>query len=430
MEDSHELLGWDHEALQQAVEQTESSLHGFGEAVASEETLHRPNLPESAPDRPMKLNFGAEDDSIDNEEKKGEANSGTNVHEPTAPPASNTGLTNAFHDDDRTSSDSEQALSLQDGSSTEFDQDIPAFSAGFRPSDSIAAKSGEILLTLDGRPYSKFTGMFTLRKKLSQYVAKSNLLLTWAKGDGNPRIVASALFPEGYSLYSDPEYPVICPIRTCRRIFPKLASLAGHLPTAHKGKTLNDNRDGTFTEVGTYPGKRCIVISQERMTDAPPLAVPELSQAWAMKKRASENKTRGINKQTRHGLGSNPAYASVDSPGSTATASTTSTRRKRSQIQASEASVSVAIRKRRRIVSSEESHDSQDANEATLRNGSRLQTRQDKASVSAGSMPPQPGASDVEMEDWEIAPGRLVDTKSRQSKSPNSRNLTDVTGFH
>ncbi|KAJ4424395.1 hypothetical protein N0V82_000916 [Gnomoniopsis sp. IMI 355080] len=56
--------------------------------------------------------------------------------------------------------------------------------------------------------------------------------------------------PANYTLAEFRGFEWLCPIRTCGRIVPSLKSLGGHFSSGHPGVLLNDNRDGTFIEVG------------------------------------------------------------------------------------------------------------------------------------------------------------------------------------
>ncbi|KAK4161023.1 hypothetical protein QBC43DRAFT_218608 [Cladorrhinum sp. PSN259] len=65
------------------------------------------------------------------------------------------------------------------------------------------------------------------------------------------------LIPEGYQLSSStPDYPWICPIRSCRKVFTKINGLGGHFVRQHRGEVLHDNQDGTLSERGRYASLR------------------------------------------------------------------------------------------------------------------------------------------------------------------------------
>ncbi|KAB5549560.1 hypothetical protein GE09DRAFT_1126875, partial [Coniochaeta sp. 2T2.1] len=61
-----------------------------------------------------------------------------------------------------------------------------------------------------------------------------------------------ALFPDHYMKWKHEELPWICPVRSCRRLFPSISALGNHFKTVHRGCCLNDNLDGTFTELDKY----------------------------------------------------------------------------------------------------------------------------------------------------------------------------------
>ncbi|KAF4336470.1 hypothetical protein FBEOM_9678 [Fusarium beomiforme] len=85
-----------------------------------------------------------------------------------------------------------------------------------------------------------------------------------------------ALIPANYQLHNDPNLPYICPVRDCRKVFGKLASLGGHFGAGHCSSTFNDNGDGTLSKVGSYQrgvsgGMPGIVVSRNPL---PPNALP------------------------------------------------------------------------------------------------------------------------------------------------------------
>ncbi|KAK4458086.1 hypothetical protein QBC42DRAFT_349914 [Cladorrhinum samala] len=75
-----------------------------------------------------------------------------------------------------------------------------------------------------------------------------------------------ALIPLGYELYNaTPHHPWICPIRSCRNLFPNIVKLGGHFVRQHRGALLHDNQDGTLTERGKDANpinKPAVVISR------------------------------------------------------------------------------------------------------------------------------------------------------------------------
>ncbi|KAF6824792.1 hypothetical protein CPLU01_10656 [Colletotrichum plurivorum] len=87
-----------------------------------------------------------------------------------------------------------------------------------------------------------------------------------------------ALMPGEYKLWEDHMRPWICPMRTCRTVFARLAALGMHFKIKHKNATLNDNLDGTLTQVSELPKEApSIIVSRNPIRgDAEPLADPNL----------------------------------------------------------------------------------------------------------------------------------------------------------
>ncbi|KAH9434018.1 hypothetical protein MCOR02_006046 [Pyricularia oryzae] len=103
----------------------------------------------------------------------------------------------------------------------------------------------------------------------------------WRDSNGQLDSTFGALIPEGYALWNNPSYPWICPVRDCRRLCASRQALGGHF-IRHRKSLLNDNRDGTFTVVGTYAeqllserGLPAVVITQEPGNTAP-MEVPSV----------------------------------------------------------------------------------------------------------------------------------------------------------
>ncbi|KAI7787276.1 hypothetical protein LA080_000614 [Diaporthe eres] len=103
--------------------------------------------------------------------------------------------------------------------------------------------------------------------------------------DGESISMCGALIPEGYDLdRAVPGRPWVCPIRSCRAVFKKIAGLGSHFSVKHRGELLNDNQDGTLSIVGAYnrplPGhNHCasMVISQNPLDkNEPPMAASKV----------------------------------------------------------------------------------------------------------------------------------------------------------
>lgn len=60
------------------------------------------------------------------------------------------------------------------------------------------------------------------------------------------------MLPPGYQQFNHPEFPWICPIRSCRELFDALFGLGKHFNISHRASRLNDNMDGTLSELGKY----------------------------------------------------------------------------------------------------------------------------------------------------------------------------------
>ncbi|KAG6004742.1 hypothetical protein E4U43_000693, partial [Claviceps pusilla] len=103
----------------------------------------------------------------------------------------------------------------------------------------------------------------------------------WTNEEGVHVPARGALIPARYKLHDDPEYPFICPIRNCRRTLANLNALGGHFAAGHKYAQVNDNLDGTLTVVGEYKNSTghspCVVVSQKAPPpDASPPIAPRL----------------------------------------------------------------------------------------------------------------------------------------------------------
>ncbi|KAK3492719.1 uncharacterized protein B0T23DRAFT_404741 [Neurospora hispaniola] len=85
-----------------------------------------------------------------------------------------------------------------------------------------------------------------------------------------------ALIPEGYELDKTwPGRPWICPIRSCRVVCKNTWSLGLHFTKMHSSVSLNDNKDGTFSIVGTHQygaprvvSKRLVSLHKDPVVEA------------------------------------------------------------------------------------------------------------------------------------------------------------------
>ncbi|KAG6300358.1 hypothetical protein E4U09_007011 [Claviceps aff. purpurea] len=114
-------------------------------------------------------------------------------------------------------------------------------------------------------------------KNLGHFLLASNNMpyTVWVDPNGTPVPARGALLPAEYKLHDDPDFPFICPIRSCRRTLPNLFALGGHFNAGHSHVQVHDNLDGTFTQLGTYTNTTgshpCIVVSKG---PPPPGALP------------------------------------------------------------------------------------------------------------------------------------------------------------
>ncbi|ETS87817.1 hypothetical protein PFICI_01645 [Pestalotiopsis fici W106-1] len=105
---------------------------------------------------------------------------------------------------------------------------------------------------------------------------------TWILDNGRSILTYGALLPSEYQLYDDPSTPWICPIRSCRLLFARLEGLGGHFNSKHRAVELNDNRDGTFSEIRSYSGEgrtpAIVTTKGPASSHEPPMPDPTLPQ--------------------------------------------------------------------------------------------------------------------------------------------------------
>ena len=192
--------------------------------------------------------------------------------------------------------------------------------------------------------------------------------------------------PTNYRLHSDYLNPFICPVRDCRRIGPNFRSLLSHFSASHCKTTFNDNLDGTMSAVGHYYDKFTktspgIIVSQNPIAaDASPPAVPNVTAFPAPKRTGTDDisppETRNLRAENRSGRSNSPVVH--PSP----------------VIQAQAAETA------------------------------GVQRPSTKPSEMAAPSPTQAGndgaslhGTQLEMEDWEFAPGRVTANRPETSKS-------------
>ncbi|KAK3984916.1 hypothetical protein QBC44DRAFT_251817 [Cladorrhinum sp. PSN332] len=144
----------------------------------------------------------------------------------------------------------------------------------------------------------------------------------WTDPNSGSEITAhGAMLPAGYTQFDNPEFPWICPIRSCRELFAGLFGLGKHFNTSHRASRLNDNTDGTFTELGKYAiatagdGVSCggfpkppIVVSKQPMGRDLPMVEPDLARARVRVLKSNQQR-QCLNAQVKKSL---PAEPSVD----------------------------------------------------------------------------------------------------------------------
>ncbi|KAF4816161.1 hypothetical protein CGCTS75_v012797 [Colletotrichum tropicale] len=164
---------------------------------------------------------------------------------------------NGMLDDDSTDSDSD----------SEPDAPVQLDSGNADP----PPRPFKMLPTLYGRPESELTTTND----------GDRLYCQW-KGENTPlEASCGALLPTGYTLHSDPEYPFICPDRVCRSIFRSIQGLGKHFGARHRNTMYNDNLDGTVSAVsffdipGTTRASPVMVSRNPLQGDEPPMPEPQ-----------------------------------------------------------------------------------------------------------------------------------------------------------
>ncbi|KAK3952870.1 hypothetical protein QBC32DRAFT_259265 [Pseudoneurospora amorphoporcata] len=98
----------------------------------------------------------------------------------------------------------------------------------------------------------------------------------WGDADHGLKDTHGALIPEGYELDKTwPGRPWICPIRSCRVVCKTTWTLGSHFAMMHSSAKLNDNKDGTFSIVGTHQlgaprvvSKRLVSLHKDPIVEA------------------------------------------------------------------------------------------------------------------------------------------------------------------
>ncbi|KAI1205304.1 uncharacterized protein F4807DRAFT_471161 [Annulohypoxylon truncatum] len=138
---------------------------------------------------------------------------------------------------------------------------------------------------LDNLPLSLSRRSERLSKKadLTPVMAKSENwdYTKWKSPSGEMQPTAGALIPQGYRLHDDPQFPWVCPVRSCRTLYAKLCGLGSHFIITHRGWLFNDNEDGTISSVGKREGvglrmSPAIVSRMPLDPSEPPMIEPSL----------------------------------------------------------------------------------------------------------------------------------------------------------
>ncbi|KAK4173716.1 hypothetical protein QBC36DRAFT_193979 [Triangularia setosa] len=92
----------------------------------------------------------------------------------------------------------------------------------------------------------------TVPHRALELTPSGRLYLRW-----NNEPMYGTLIPDGYEWSTArPGFPWICPVRSCRKLFPAVKQLGGHFVRQHRGSLLNDNMDGTLSIRGRYADLR------------------------------------------------------------------------------------------------------------------------------------------------------------------------------
>ncbi|CAK7265753.1 hypothetical protein SEPCBS119000_001673 [Sporothrix epigloea] len=89
-----------------------------------------------------------------------------------------------------------------------------------------------------------------------------------------------AIIPDGYQQWHTKATPWLCPIRSCRLLYPYLTGLGAHFTRSHRCVNLNDNLDGTLSVLGVQSSElvqsAARVVSQSKLSDLDPLIEPRV----------------------------------------------------------------------------------------------------------------------------------------------------------
>ncbi|KAI0600338.1 hypothetical protein F4775DRAFT_81221 [Biscogniauxia sp. FL1348] len=150
----------------------------------------------------------------------------------------------------------------------------------------------------------------------------------WKLPSGQTMMTGGALMPRHYQPHDNPDYPWVCPIRSCRTLFRTLWGLGGHFNRLHRGCDLNDNLDGTLSVVKTREGKGVLqskIVSKMPLDpNEPPMPEPRFPPSVALKiSKAAEAHARNQASRKENRPKDTPASETSPQPRETPAASTT-----------------------------------------------------------------------------------------------------------
>ncbi|KAI1652632.1 hypothetical protein F4813DRAFT_377461 [Daldinia decipiens] len=243
----------------------------------------------------------------------------------------------------------------------------------------------------------------------------------WTFPSGETQVTSGALLPRGYALHDNPDAPWICPIRSCRVLFSKLEGLGAHFNRGHRASLLNDNGDGTLSIIRKLKAVGVAmpaeVVSHKPLDPTEPLKEPSLNSYLKLSKSVtpsssqSDDNRDGLTKARRSSrtlstfsmLGTE-APTREDSP-------RINSRKKNSQpevgLEQLEKPATRTFPKEKSVTprGSPRSDSPRQPNiVANAQNGDHTASR-----AHTSTMNP---AQALELETWEIAPGRIRDEQS------------------
>ncbi|KAF3055748.1 hypothetical protein GL218_06846 [Daldinia childiae] len=122
----------------------------------------------------------------------------------------------------------------------------------------------------------------------------------WTFPSGETQVTSGALLPRGYALHDNPDAPWICPIRSCRVLFSKLEGLGAHFNRGHRASLINDNGDGTLSIIKKLKAVGVAmpaeVVSHNPLDPTEPLKEPSLNSHMKLSKSITPSSQTGDNR--------------------------------------------------------------------------------------------------------------------------------------